>query len=146
MKPIKGLNEYPPWRYKICTGPTVFPFGISLITFRLCTCIVWTWQIFLTLEVGVGQSTCRRKINNAFTLFICGVIVILLNSWISYNAKPSFFITGLRVLLEPAGWFSIWVAFDFVFYDFPELRKERRFYKKLSEMNIHFRSSWRQNL
>ena len=55
--------------------------------------------------------------------------------------KLLFLITGLRVLQEPAGCFLIWAAFDSLFYDFPELKKEREFYKTLSEMQIHFKSS-----
>ena len=94
-----------------------------------------------TVRFHIHKDKCQKKINNLLILFISGVSVILLNSWISYNVEPSFFITGLRVLLEPAGWFLIWVAFDFLFYDFPELKKEREFYKKLSEMHIHFKPS-----
>ena len=94
-----------------------------------------------TLRFYFHKDKCRKKINNIIKLFIGGMVVILLNSWISYNAKPTFFVAGLRVLLEPAGWFLIWSAFDFLFYDFPGLKKEREFYKKLSEMHIHFKSS-----
>ena len=87
------------------------------------------------------EHQCRKKKKNILWLFLGGITVILINSWMSYTARASFFVTGLRVLLEPAGWFMIWAAFDFLFYDFPELKKEREFYKTLSKMRIQFKSS-----
>ena len=66
---------------------------------------------------------------------------MLLNSWVSYRSAESFTAIALRVLLEPAGWFLVWAALDFLFYDFTELKKERNFYERLSEMRIHFKSS-----
>ena len=70
--------------------------------------------------------------------------------WSYYNAAqlmgqlllrsivPHYF---LKVLLEPASWFLVWAALDFLFYDFAELKKERNFYKEISGRHIHFKSS-----
>jgi hypothetical protein len=87
------------------------------------------------------HDKCRKKLSNGILLFVLGISIMLLNSWISYRSAESFPVIGLRVLLEPAGWFLLWAALDFLFYDFTELKKERDFYKKLSEMHIHFKSS-----
>lgn len=87
------------------------------------------------------HDKCRKKLSNGILLFILGICIMLLNSWVSYRFAESFPVIGLRVLLEPAGWFLLWAALDFLFYDFTELKKERNFYKGLSKMHIHFKSS-----
>lgn len=96
---------------------------------------------FFTAQFHLHQDKCRKKLNKGIMLFASGVIIMLLNSWVSYRSIESFSIIALKVLLEPAGWFLMWAALDFLFYDFIELKKERNFYKKFSEMNIQFKSS-----
>ena len=96
---------------------------------------------FFTSQFRFHHDKCRKKMSNGILLFVLGVCVMLLNAWISYRSAESFPAIGLRVLLEPAGWFLVWTALDFLFYDFTGLRKERDFYEKLSEMHIHFKSS-----
>lgn len=96
---------------------------------------------FFTSQFRFQQDKCRRKLNRGILLLVTGILIMLFNSWISYRSVESFPITGLKVLLEPAGWFLLWAAMDFLFYDFTELKKERIFYKELGEMHIHFKSS-----
>ena len=96
---------------------------------------------FFSSQFHFQQDKCRKKRNNGILLLAAGVIIMLLNSWVSYNSGESFLTTAIKVLLEPAGWFLLWAALDFLFYDFAELKKERNFYKELSEMHIHFKSS-----
>jgi hypothetical protein len=93
-----------------------------------------------------GQSRfhhdkCNQKLKRGVALLIMGIIIMLLNSWVIYRSGESFSIIGLRVLLEPAGWFLLWAGLDFLLYDFAGLKKEENFYKELSEMNIHFQSA-----
>ena len=96
---------------------------------------------FFTSQFRFHQDKCRKKLNKGILFFATGVIIMLLNAWFSYHSGESFPIIGLKVLLEPAGWFLLWAALDFLFYDFTELKKERNFYKELSKMHIHFKSS-----
>jgi len=92
-------------------------------------------------QLRFHQDKCRKKLNNGLLLLTCGVIAMLFNSWINYQLRESFALTGLKILLEPAGWFLMWAAFDFLFYDFSELKRERNFYKELSGIHIHFKPS-----
>ena len=96
---------------------------------------------FFNTQLHFQQDKCRKKLNKGILLLVAGVIIMLLNSWISYQSGKSFFVIALKVLLEPGGWFLLWAALDFLYYDFAELKKERKFYKALSEMHIHFKSS-----
>lgn len=96
---------------------------------------------FFTDRFHFHHDKCRKKRNQGILLFAAGISIILFTSWINYHAKQSFFVISLTVLLEPAGWFLLWASFDFIFYDFAEFKKERKFYKELSEMHVHFKSS-----
>lgn len=96
---------------------------------------------FFSDQFYFHRDKCRKKLNKGLVFFTAGVIIIVLNSWVSYYAAASFPVITLKVLLEPAGWFLLWAALDFLFYDFAELKKERNFYKELSEMHIRFKSS-----
>jgi hypothetical protein len=96
---------------------------------------------FFTSQFRFHQDKCRKKLNKGILLFVTGVTIMLLNSWVSYHSGESFPIIFLKVLLEPAGWFLLWAALDFLFYDFADLKKERKFYKEVSKMHIHFKSS-----
>lgn len=96
---------------------------------------------FFSAQFYFHSNKCRKKLNKGMLFLAAGVIIIVLNSWVSYYAAVSFPVITLKVLLEPAGWFLLWAALDFLFYDFAELKKERIFFKELSQMHIHFKSS-----
>jgi hypothetical protein len=96
---------------------------------------------FFSSRFQYYRDKCRKKLNNGILVFACGIIIMLLNTWISYNSPASLSLTFLKVLLEPAGWFLIWAGFDFLFYDFVELNKEKIFYRHLSETHVHFKAS-----
>lgn len=96
---------------------------------------------FFKRQFQFHNKKCSKKLNKGILLFVTGVFIMLLNSWISYHSRETFPIIVLKVLLEPAGWFLLWAALDFLLYDFTELKKERNFYKKLSEMLVHFKAS-----
>jgi hypothetical protein len=51
------------------------------------------------------------------------------------------FYEDFEQVLEPAGWFLFWTALDSMFYDLRSLKKERNFYRALSKLPIHFKSS-----
>ncbi|MGE5106323.1 MAG: hypothetical protein ACM3H8_02170 [Sphingobacteriales bacterium] len=96
---------------------------------------------FFISQFRFHQDKCRRKLNKGILLLVTGIIIMSLNSWLSYHSEVSYPIYGLKVLLEPAGWFLLWAALEFLFYDYTELKKERNFYRELSEMHIHFKAS-----
>jgi hypothetical protein len=87
------------------------------------------------------QKKCKQKLQNGIRLLMLGTIVMLFNTWLSNYFKASFHIIFLRILLEPAGWFLLWAAFDFLFYDFKKLKTERNFFYKMSKTIINFSSA-----
>lgn len=52
----------------------------------------------------------------------------------------NFITTLLFVIVEPAGWFSIWTGFERIFLDEPHIKSERQFYGKMSRSDIIFES------
>ncbi|HWC52493.1 MAG TPA: hypothetical protein VG676_02830 [Chitinophagaceae bacterium] len=96
---------------------------------------------FFVTQFQNQAEQCRHKLNRGMLLGITGILLMILNSMISFKGIHSFSLTVLRVLMEPAGWFLLWASFDSLFYQWKELKKEREFFRELSEMNIHFKSS-----
>ena len=72
---------------------------------------------FFRSQFRFHRDKCRKKLNKSILLFVAGVTIMLLNSWVSYYSIESFPIIFLKVLLEPAGWFLVWATLDFWFYD-----------------------------
>jgi hypothetical protein len=89
-------------------------------------------------QYGFHKNKCQHKLNKGVLLFASGFFIMLLNSWCSFHYKETFIIIFFRILLEPAGWFLLWAAFDFLFYDFTKLKTVRDFYRLLSNANINF--------
>ena len=54
-------------------------------------------------------------------------------------AYENAFSNFLIVLLEPAGWFTIWMAFDMLFYGQKERRVEFNFAKSMANMKLVFK-------
>ena len=96
---------------------------------------------FFATQFNIYTDKCRRKINNGIAMGIMGILITAVNSFLGFKSSHTAILAALRVIMEPAGWFLIWASFDFLFYGFKELKKEREFFRELSEMNIHFKSS-----
>jgi hypothetical protein len=96
---------------------------------------------FFADQFKINADKCRRKINSGIVFAITGVSIMVLNSLIGFKGSHTLFLVALRVVLEPAGWFLLWVAFDLLFYEWKDIRKEREFFRELSELKIHFKSS-----
>jgi len=83
----------------------------------------------------------REKMNRGILLAVTGLLVMLINSYLNFKAGNSFPVLAIKILLEPGGWFLLWLAFDLLFYDLREIAKEKEFFDELSQANIHFKSS-----
>lgn len=98
-------------------------------------------QDFFKQQFHLYQEKCRNKVNQGLLLMVGGITVMVVNAWINFQSRHSFPLTALRILLEPAGWFLMWAALDFLFYNYSLLKREREFYRELQEIHIHFKSS-----
>jgi hypothetical protein len=96
---------------------------------------------FFQLRHKEENDAMHRKLQQGLLLLVVGILLILLNAYIAHSNAKNFLITAVKVLIEPASWFTIWSGFDFLFYDVKMLKKERNFFKQLDEMGIHFRAA-----
>jgi hypothetical protein len=72
-------------------------------------------------------------------LFILAGVVILTLAVALLSAVPEGFAqTFLLFLLEPAGWFTIWNGFDYLFIQPASRKDEHEFYAKLANSEITF--------
>ena len=68
--------------------------------------------------------------------FVAGTVLITASTLI-YNREGMFF-NFLLVMLEPAGWFTIWNGLDRIFIGTKERKNELEFYQKMSKGEITF--------
>ncbi|MFH1210697.1 MAG: hypothetical protein V1645_02160 [archaeon] len=80
----------------------------------------------------------RRIRRKGIILFIIGSILILATTLV--YQKEGFLYTLLIVILEPAGWFTIWTAFERIFIDSNEKVPDLGFYKVMSKTKVNFYS------
>ncbi|MFA6088836.1 MAG: hypothetical protein WC755_03150 [Candidatus Woesearchaeota archaeon] len=74
-----------------------------------------------------------------------GIMWIILGAiFLTFSAlllkKEGLVFSLLFVILDPAGWFTMWTGFDLLFFDVKETQPEYDFYKKMSNLNIYFYS------
>lgn len=103
--------------------------------------IIESLKMFFTEQFRAQEDKYRTKLNTSGIILITGIVVMIINSYISFKSLHSLPLSIVRIMLEPAGWFLLWLGFDFLFYDLREIRKEKDFFKEFSEANIHFKTS-----
>ena len=64
--------------------------------------------------------------------------LLLLAAWLRAAHGDSFLMNFFLVVLEPAGWFTIWNGFDRLFFMPAHLRSDLEFYHKMSTCTISF--------
>jgi hypothetical protein len=96
---------------------------------------------FFTAEYRIWHDKLHRKKRNGLLLLAAGVIVMVINTFLVHSFAQSFLFVSLRVLLEPAGWFLLWMGMDALFYEVRDIKKQKKFFQALSEISIHFKSA-----
>ena len=76
--------------------------------------------------------------NQGIRWFLLGTLLIFSETIIF--ELDGFFFNLLKVVLEPAGWFSFWEGLGKILIVTDEKSPERKFYKKMAEANIEFLS------
>ncbi len=102
--------------------------------------IIKSLNEFFSNRYKFEAKKCSGKMTKGFVMLVFGVLVVIANSFIIYSAWDFFLVNILKLLLEPAGWFLIWGALDFIFYQYNALKGERDFLKALSRMTVYFKS------
>lgn len=103
--------------------------------------IINSLKDFFTDQFRSTSDKFRIKRNSGVIALIAGLLVMMINSYISFIAAHSLPLSFVRIILEPGGWFLLWLSFDFLFYDLREIRKDRDVFREFSEINIHFKTA-----
>src|SRR5207248_3227958 len=75
-----------------------------------------------------------RTIKKKAILFVLiGMCIMIGAGYISFLKSENFFVHSLLVMLEPAGWFSVWYGFEHLFRTSKRETPELNFYTKISK-------------
>lgn len=80
----------------------------------------------------------RKTRIKGLLLIATAVVILVFATMISLIEKKTMASHILLVLLEPAGWFTIWNGFDSLFFTPISKKLELDFYKKMVNCNITF--------
>jgi hypothetical protein len=87
------------------------------------------------------NNAAKRTYRNGLVLIVAGLVIMTINSLLSYKNYTSYLMTVLRVILEPASWFMIWNGLDFLIYEYRKAKKETEAYCALEQLKIHFQNA-----
>ncbi len=71
-------------------------------------------------------------------LVALAVLLMLAGAWLRSIPSESFLFNFFLVVLEPAGWFTIWNGFDRLFFVPRQLASDLQFFRRMSEGMISF--------
>jgi hypothetical protein len=71
---------------------------------------------------------------------LIGMALLLIATYMAYEAFPGFLATAVTVVLQPAGWFLVWNGLDNIFFESRLLKNERSFLRKMQDCRIQFLS------
>lgn len=97
-------------------------------------------QFFYT-QFQNQKNRYNQKVKNGILLLLFGIIVMSCAALFSINKINSFILILPKVILEPGGWFLLWLALDFLVFDLKNINRERLFFKELSEIKVHFKAA-----
>jgi hypothetical protein len=87
-------------------------------------------------------STVKKEMANTrktgVLSILCGIVMMLAATYINMAGLEKTITTFLSVLLEPAGWFSMWFGFDHIFYVVGSKKSDLVFYEKMSKCQVEF--------
>lgn len=88
-------------------------------------------------HAGVVEKELSETVVKGILALIVGFSVMVGTALL--NSYTKTFVTNmLTIVLEPAGWFSVWLGFDHIFYNAKAKKPEVQFYKKMKNAEIIF--------
>jgi hypothetical protein len=82
----------------------------------------------------------RAMNNQAYLMIAIGSVILVLATVVSFYVPEMIWKDFLVVLLEPAGWFTVWTGFDKRFFKSNDFIEETRFYTRMQNAEIKFDS------
>jgi hypothetical protein len=81
----------------------------------------------------------NKIIRNGSIFTICGIVIMLLATFILFQETGKSLLTNFLVILfEPAGWFLFWEGLDMVIFESKKTTPDLEFYEKMAKSDINF--------
>jgi hypothetical protein len=80
----------------------------------------------------------RRLKTRGIGMAFLGVVMIFVASLLFSLDTSNILIHFIRILLEPAGWFTAWTGLEDMYYTGRELKKDLDFYERMSNAGVQF--------
>lgn len=87
------------------------------------------------------QDKCSRKLRTNILMAAIGILVMMVDATIIFLGIKSLWTTVLSTVMEPASWFLLWTSVDYMLLDWNDLKREKQFYKILSNAEISFNAA-----
>ena len=88
---------------------------------------------FLEFEKDSAE---KRKSGMIYS--VIGLMLMASAAFISYYDDGRLYLRMVNVVLEPAGWFTVWYGLDKVFYTSKDKAPDLEFYRKMSKAEVLF--------
>ncbi|MBX7140496.1 MAG: hypothetical protein K1X63_05380 [Chitinophagales bacterium] len=102
--------------------------------------IITSLQNYFFKNLNVAEHALRKLVQQGIWMGLIGIALLLIATYMVYEAFPGFLATAVTVVLQPAGWFLVWNGLDNIFFESKELKNERSFLGKMQDCSIQFRS------
>jgi hypothetical protein len=82
----------------------------------------------------------KGEIRTGIQMVALGVLLMFLATYILKDVKQTFWTAFIVVLLEPAGWFTLWEGMNLILFHVKEIRPDLEFHQKMSSAKVAFTS------
>ena len=89
-------------------------------------------------HADMEKKAVKDMVRRGVWLSLAGIALMVGAASAAYFHKDAFIWTLVVVIMEPAGWFTVWNGLDRVFFRPQELEPEKAFYEKMSKAEIRF--------
>lgn len=103
-------------------------------------------KTYFDRQLFASKKKYSKHLKEGILFFIIAISLMVINSVISFRLNNNLLSSIIRIILEPSGWFLVWISFDMLYYDLKELKNDKDFFQELSELKIFFQSSDSYNI
>ena len=103
--------------------------------------IIKNLKNYFSLQLHSYNEKYNKNLKKGISLFITAILLMVVNSIVSFRLHNNLLSSIIRILLEPSGWFLVWISFDMLYYDLQKSKEDKYFFRELTEIQIIFQSS-----
>ena len=102
------------------------------------TVIIKRLHEFFSANHGQAQTAIAANRRTGTLLTALSLLLLFCAAWLRSVQATRWLINFILVVLEPAGWFTIWTGFERLFFVPAQLRSDLEFYQKMATCAISF--------